>query len=74
MKTQKRFLNNKIRGYIIYIGFKKNGTQVVYQLIDYEFADENILKKQKPIEKKILNKLSNKKIFDYFIRDIKSVD
>ena len=53
-----------------FIGHKRDGTFATYNINIYDECDPKIKKKTEAIEKKLVSKLSNKKIFDFWYCDI----
>ena len=46
-------------GFIVYVGYKKDGTQTTFKLKHYTFAEADTLKHMQVLEKKIISKLDN---------------
>lgn len=61
-------------GFIVYVGYKKDGTQTTFKLKHYIFAEAETLNHMQVLEKKIISKLGNKKIYTHFTRDIITLD
>lgn len=61
-------------GFVVYVGYKKDGTQTTFKLKHYTFAEADTLKRMQVLEKKIISKLGNKKIYTHFTRDIITLD
>lgn len=61
-------------GIIVYVGYKKDGTKTTFNLRHYTFAETETLKHMQVLEKKIISKLGNKKIYTHFTRDIITLD